>query len=61
MTSILPAHGEMCQFVYGSGPGGPRCCPQRATMLVDSKPLCDKHAALAMMAVCGRAVKIVRR
>ena len=53
---IRPVQKEFCQFDLGND----RRCPQIATMLLDSKALCDRHAALAMMAICGRAVQIKR-
>lgn len=61
MTLIRPAHGEICQFDYGLTPAGKsRHCQQKATMLLDSKPLCDQHATIAMITACGRAVQIKR-
>lgn len=36
-------------------------CPRKATLSLDSKPLCDYHAEITMTVACGRVVqKIVR-
>jgi hypothetical protein len=35
-------------------------CPSKATMKIDDKAICDKHAEELMTADCGLPTKIVR-
>ena len=56
------AKNQVCGFDIGTDPTGKRRpCPYKATMKLNDKPLCDKHAELQMIAACGRNVKIDRR
>ncbi len=55
-TKIRPAHDEKCQFDLGEK----HYCPCKATMSLNGKTVCDRHAELAMVSICGRNVKINR-
>ena len=52
-AKIRPAHKEKCQFDFGK-------CQNQATMSINDTALCDHHAELAMVSICGRNVKIDR-
>lgn len=58
---IRPVTGKRCAFQTGLDPAGRKIqCPCNATLKLDTTPLCDHHAEIAMTAACGRNVKIVR-
>lgn len=58
---IYPALCMICNFETGRDCiGNARHCCKKATMVVKDIPLCDSHAELAMMQLCGRNVTIQR-
>jgi|WetSurMetagenome_2_1015567.scaffolds.fasta_scaffold130595_5 hypothetical protein len=53
-----------CDFEMGlDAAGKKRQCPSRSTLrfpTLGNVKLCDRHAEIAMMSVCGRAVTLTR-
>ena len=60
-VKILPADGRQCSHENGIDPAGRKIiCRLPATMILGEHSLCDRHAELAMIPLCGRNVTIKR-
>ena len=58
---IRPVHKTTCISPVGLSPTGKGIkCPSKATMSIDDKPICDKHAEFILEKECGLPTTIVR-
>jgi len=58
---LKPAKNQKCVFEFGlDASGRARKCDKAATVVLEGKPLCDRHAELRMTVLCGRHT-VIRR